>query len=170
MSHDYLLSEPNEAPFALSNLPLTSAVLAANAHPMYKSSLLIDVNNCPCNTGKASNITACRFQITHVFQGKLTVVAMQTQSLQATLNLICYILLVCRRYSSAIIWLRWKMQCCFSELMKAKQRLRHLITCWLLMSYGDSIMHQIIILTEEKIDTNTHRHCVGKGTTAISMN
>lgn len=30
MSHDHLLSEPNEAPFALSNLPLTSAALAVN--------------------------------------------------------------------------------------------------------------------------------------------
>lgn len=31
MSHDHLLSEPNEAPFALSNLPVTSAALATNA-------------------------------------------------------------------------------------------------------------------------------------------
>lgn len=31
MSHDRLLSEPNEAPLALSNLPLTSAALATNA-------------------------------------------------------------------------------------------------------------------------------------------
>lgn len=31
MSHDHLLSEPNEAPFSLSNLPLTSAALAAIA-------------------------------------------------------------------------------------------------------------------------------------------
>lgn len=31
MSHDHLLSEPNEAPFALSNLPPASAALAANA-------------------------------------------------------------------------------------------------------------------------------------------
>lgn len=38
----------------------------------------------------------------------------------------------------------------FSELMKEKQYLKRLITCWLLMSYGDSIMHQIIILTEKK--------------------
>lgn len=44
MSYDLLLSEPIEAPFALSNLSLTSAALAANV-PL--QSLLSALNHCP---------------------------------------------------------------------------------------------------------------------------
>lgn len=42
MSHDHLLSEPNEAPFALSNLPLTSAALATSAFLCYIICVLLN--------------------------------------------------------------------------------------------------------------------------------
>lgn len=46
MSHDHLLSKPNEAPFALSNLPLTSVALATKCPcRSYKSCLRVGSNH-----------------------------------------------------------------------------------------------------------------------------
>ena len=133
MSHDHLLSEPNEAPFALSNLPLTSAALAANALlKLNKSYLLIvciivfttqvkTLNKTVWSMKLSNNSSFFSISFTDLMEGmillywmwrrveSLSLVAMQTGSLQAaTVNFKCDLLL--QVLFSTIIWFRWKMQ------------------------------------------------------------